>query len=251
MKKTLTALLAALALWLPMHAEGEWVDIVNGTLWQDTDGNTVQAHAPGFLYRDGVWYMCGEDRGRAFRPDVNLYSSRDLVHWTFLGKIIENGVTDPELGRRRMIERAKLLYSEKTGKYVVWCHWESHNYGASEAACFVADSVQGPYRKVWSGRPLGIKSRDCNVFTDDDGTAWFISTTEENQNLGLFRLHGLASQPVQDIPFRQPHLGLDAVGEHRRRRSLQDAGCRRAHDQWHEADHLSLCGRPLDGPRPA
>ena len=188
MKKTLTALLAALTLWLPMHAEGEWVDIVNGTLWQDTDGNTVQAHAPGFLYRDGVWYMCGEDRGRAFRPDVNLYSSRDLVHWTFLGKIIENGVTDPELGHRRMIERAKLLYSEKTGKYVVWCHWESHNYGASEAACFVADSVQGPYRKVWSGRPLGIKSRDCNVFTDDDGTAWFISTTEENQHLGLFRL---------------------------------------------------------------
>ena len=41
MKKTLTALFAALTLWLPMHAEGEWVDIVNGTLWQDTDGNTV------------------------------------------------------------------------------------------------------------------------------------------------------------------------------------------------------------------
>jgi hypothetical protein len=40
----------------------------------------------------------------------------------------------------------------------------------------------------WSGRPLGIKSRDCNIFVDTDGTAYFISTTEENQHLGLFRL---------------------------------------------------------------
>lgn len=35
---------------------------------------------------------------------------------------------------------------------------------------------------------MGIKSRDCNVFVDTDGTAYFISTTEENQHLGLFRL---------------------------------------------------------------
>ena len=35
---------------------------------------------------------------------------------------------------------------------------------------------------------MGIKSRDCNVFQDNDGTAYFISTTEENQHLGLFRL---------------------------------------------------------------
>ena len=167
---------------------GDWVRVTNGNLWRTAEGDTVQAHAPGFLKIKDTWYMVGEDRGREWRPDVNLYSSKDLQNWTFEKKIIENGVTSPDLGTSRMIERAKLLYNKKTKRFVVWCHWESSNYGASEAACFSSDKIDGTYRLEWSGRPLGIKSRDCNVFVDTDGTAYFISTTEENQHLGLFRL---------------------------------------------------------------
>ena len=169
-------------------SEKDWVRVTNGNLWLTAQGDTVQAHAPGFLKIKDTWYMVGEDRGREWRPDVNLYSSKDLQNWTFEKKIIENGITSPELGTRRMIERAKLLYNKKTKRYVVWCHWESSNYGASEAACFSSPNINGPYRMEWSGRPLGIKSRDCNIFVDTDGTAYFISTTEENQHLGLFRL---------------------------------------------------------------
>jgi len=166
----------------------EWITIQNGKLWKTTTGATVQAHAPGFVRVGDIWYMCGENRTSQWNPDVNLYSSTDLKTWKFEKNIIQNGVTTSELGRSRMIERPKLLYNAKTGKYVVWCHYESGNYGASEAACFECDSVNGAYKYVWSGRPLSIKSRDCNVFQDTDGTAYFISTTEENQHLGLFRL---------------------------------------------------------------
>ncbi len=170
------------------ECQSGWVTIQNGRVWTDDQGRTVQAHAPGFVKVRDRWYMCGEDRSNSWNPDVNLYSSADLVHWKFERKIIQNGVTVEELGRTRMIERPKLLYNERTGKYVVWCHYESGNYGASEAACFECDSVNGSYEYVWSGRPLGVKSRDCNVFQDTDGTAYFISTTEENHHLGLFRL---------------------------------------------------------------
>lgn len=166
----------------------EWVTIQNGLLWKTTSGATVQAHAPGFVRVGDIWYMCGEDRANWWNPDVNLYSSTDLVHWKFEKKIIQNKVTTPELGSSRMIERPKLLYNAKTDKYIVWCHYESGNYGASEAACFECDSVNGAYKYVWSGRPLNVKSRDCNVFQDNDGTAYFVSTTEENRHLGLFRL---------------------------------------------------------------
>ena len=166
----------------------EWVTIKNGNLWKTNKGATVQAHAPGFVRVGDVWYMVGEDRSNSWNPDVNLYSSTDLVNWKYEKKIIQNGVTSPELGSSRMIERAKLMYNEKTGKFVVWCHWEASNYGASEAACFTCDRVDGAYQLEWSGRPQGIKSRDCNVFVDHDGTAYFISTTEENQHLGLFQL---------------------------------------------------------------
>ncbi len=182
----------AQALYLA-HRPNEWVTIKNGNAWVATNtGATVQAHGPGFIRVGDIWYMCGEDRAAApsapWTPDVNLYSSVDLVNWKFERKIIQNGVTAAELGHGRFIERPKLLYNPKTSKYLVWCHYEQGNYGASEAACFECDSVNGPYTKVWSGQPLGTKSRDCNVFQDNDGTAYFISTTDENSNLGLFRL---------------------------------------------------------------
>lgn len=185
----LMALISAMASF-SCHAtdDSDWVTIHNGDMWIDSDGNDVQAHGAGFLKVDDTWYMIGEDRTKQWNPDVNMYSSKDLVNWKFERKIIENGVTHPELGKTRMIERPKLMYCAKTKKYVVWCHWESSDYGASEAGVFYCDSVNGAYKFHWGGRPLGVKSRDCNVFVDDDGTAYFISTIEENQHLGLFKL---------------------------------------------------------------
>ncbi len=166
----------------------EWFTIKNGAMWKDNRQKDVQAHGAGFVRVNDTWYMIGEDRSNSWNPDVNMYSSKDLVNWKFERKIIENGVTHTSLGNGRMIERPKLMYCRKTGKFVVWCHWESSNYGASEAGVFYCDSVNGAYKFHWAGRPLGVKSRDCNVFIDDDDTAYFISTIDENRHLGLFRL---------------------------------------------------------------
>ncbi len=166
----------------------DYVTITNGKLWIDTDGNTVQAHGGNILQVGKRWYLIGEDRSGSWNPDVNLYSSTDLQTWRFEAKVLENKVTHPELGRSRMIERPKLMYNKKTKKFVIWCHWESRNYAASEAGVFESDKITGPYKTVWTGRPLGTKSRDCNIFVDNDGTAYFISTTDENTNLGLFQL---------------------------------------------------------------
>ncbi len=163
----------------------EWVTIQNGNMLRERNGD-VQAHAPGFCRIGDIWYMVGEDRTRS--PDVNLYSSIDLVHWNFERKIIENGRTSSVLGNGRMIERPKILYNPDTEQFVVWCHWEQGDYGASEAACFFCDEVKGDYQQAFAGRPLGIKSRDCNVFVDKDGKAYFISTTEDNNHIGLFEL---------------------------------------------------------------
>ena len=171
-----------------LSAKKDWITITNGQLWVDDEGHCVQAHGAGFIRVGDLWYMIGEDRTPNRHPDVNMYSSKDLQHWHFEAKIIENEKTCTELGKSRFIERPKILYNAKTKKYVVWCHWEGKNYASSEAAVFVSDKITGPYTYHWSGRPLGVKSRDCNVFQDDDGTAYFISTIEENQHIGVFRL---------------------------------------------------------------
>lgn len=188
MKRFYLAMMAVLLSSTCMAQKKGWTKIENGELWYDTAGNVVQAHGAGFLKQGKTWYMIGEDRSKSWNPDVNMYSSEDLQHWRFEGKIIQNGVTHPQLGKGRFIERPKLLYNKKTQKYVVWCHWESGNYGASEAGVFYADNITGPYTFHSGERPLGIKSRDCNVFVDDDGTAYFVSTIEENQHLGFFKL---------------------------------------------------------------
>lgn len=168
----------------------EWTTLRNGALWKDTHGNSVQAHGAGFLQVGDTWYMIGENRDRTWNPDVNMYSTKDFVTWKFERRIITNSTHSALADGSRFIERPKLMYCAATGKFVVWCHWEQGDYGASEAAVFYCDSVNGPYKFHWAGRPLGIKSRDCNVFVDHDGTAYFISTTNENRDLGLFKLSG-------------------------------------------------------------
>lgn len=180
-----------------ISAQKGWSLIRNGQPWYDTQGNPVQAHGGNFLIEDGIVYMVGEDRSHSWHPDVNLYHSRDMEIWEYDGKIIENGVTTPELGTTRMIERPKLLHCPNTGRYVIWCHYEASDYSASEVGVFSSEHITGPYRLEWCGRPLGIKSRDCNVFVDDDGTAYFISTIEENQHLGLFRLSDDYIRPLE------------------------------------------------------
>ena len=72
-----------------------WTTIRNGNVWLDNHGDTVQAHAPGFLHYNGRWYMIGEDRLDSWHPDVNMYSSDDLVNWRFETKIILNVLTLP------------------------------------------------------------------------------------------------------------------------------------------------------------
>lgn len=174
-----------------------WITIKNGALWKDDRGKTVQAHGAGFLLIGDTWYMIGEDRETSkWQPDINMYSSKNFIDWKFERKVVANGMhsftyTDGSvgsLGSNRMIERPKLLYCENTGQYIIWCHWESSNYGASEAAVFYSDNIIGPYKMHWAGRPIGVKSRDCNVFQDSNGKAYFVSTTNENQDLGVFEL---------------------------------------------------------------
>ncbi len=176
-----------------------WTRVRNGVLWYTDRGDTVQAHAPGFLRHEGRWWMVGEDRDNGGLPDVNLYSSYDFRTWHYEGKIIT--LPDEEGLPVRMIERAKIMYCKRTGHFVIWCHWEAPNYSASEAASFEAEKITGPYRCTFRGRPLGVKTRDCNVFVDDDGTAYFVATTNENQDIGLFLLSDDYTQPVKHYPL--------------------------------------------------
>ena len=62
--------------------------------------------------------------------------------------------TRSDIERGCIMERPKVIYNKKTGKFVMWFHLElkGQGYGPARAAVAVSDKPEGPYRFVRSGR---------------------------------------------------------------------------------------------------
>ena len=174
--------------------------IISGTVWNDTDGNMINAHGGGILYHDGVYYWYGEYKGdstywnpkvpgwECYRTEaggVSCYSSKDLVNWKFEGVVLpseQNDVTS-ELHYSHVLERPKVIFNDKTGKFVMWLHVDSHDYLKAAAGVAVSGSPTGKFTYLGSVRPHGQMSRDMTIFKDDDGRAWHVFSSEENATL--------------------------------------------------------------------
>ena len=168
--------------------------------WEPAAVNDERVHAHGgqILRENGFWYFIGEDRRG--RSRVSIYRSRDFISWerryTFtLDAVVDNSFpgrdTTLEGGAcgRCNLERPKIIRSRRSGRYVMWMHFEYEtDYREARLASAWADSVEGPYFYTGSFRPLGNMSRDLNVFTDDDGQAYIISTTDDNRTLNIYAL---------------------------------------------------------------
>jgi hypothetical protein len=50
-----------------------------------------------------------------------------------------------DLGPNRVLERPHVMYNQNTGKYVMWMHIDSSNYGDARAGVAVGDSICGNY----------------------------------------------------------------------------------------------------------
>lgn len=167
-----------------------------GDLWPDTNGVPINAHGGGFLYREGVYYWFGEFKtagpgGNAANVGVSVYSSRDLYHWTNRGIALKVS-DDPAsvIVKGCIIERPKVLYNGKTKTYVMWFHLElkGQGYRAARVGVAISRTPTGPYQFQRSFRPDGEMSRDMTLFQDDDGKAYLITTSENNQTQHVSQL---------------------------------------------------------------
>jgi hypothetical protein len=167
-----------------------------GEIWYDTSGVPINAHGGGVLYRKGVYYWFGEfktegPKGNLANVGVSCYSSRDLYQWKNEGIALKVS-QDPasEIVAGSVIERPKVLYNAKTKMYVMWFHLELKGKGYSAARAGVATSREptGPYTFLRSFRPDGEMSRDMTLFADDDGKAYLITTSENNQTQHVSQL---------------------------------------------------------------
>ncbi|MDO4267869.1 MAG: bacterial Ig-like domain-containing protein [Eubacteriales bacterium] len=211
-------------------AESDTVQaVVSGTKWYDTDGERIQAHG-GQMFRadaDGTgekWWWVGEDKSEGRIPirGVHLYSSDDMYSWTDEGTILPafekaedvrsaacyEDYTDEQCEevffyfneRNCIIERPKLLYNEKTDKWVLWYHSDGPDssgngrYSRNLIGVAVSDEITGPYQFIGAAKAYGNGgvagqgdsklsnggSGDMTVFKDDDGTAYLIYVTSKD-----------------------------------------------------------------------
>lgn len=186
-----------------------------GEIWLDTDGKPINAHGGGILYYDNVFYWFGEHKiagpmGNKAMVGVHVYSSKDLYNWVDRGIALHvSDDSSSDIAKGCVLERPKVIYNEKTGKFVMWFHLElkGKGYSSARAGVAVSDNPVGPYTYLYSFRPDagkwplnvteedkivkkgnilardfkdGQMSRDMTLFVDNDSNAYHIYTSEEN-----------------------------------------------------------------------
>ena len=170
----------------------------NGQIWKDIDGNDIQAHGGCIIEHKGIFYWYGENKGAPNCPGKNrvdvigisCYSSSDLKNWKYEGLVIESEKEDEQhpLHYTKVCERPKVIYCEKTGKFVLWMHIDDKSYQMASVGVAVSDSPTGPFVLKTVKRPNGQESRDMTVFKDDDGKAYLIHSKDGNRTLNIARL---------------------------------------------------------------
>ncbi|GGA66461.1 hypothetical protein GCM10008015_03950 [Flavobacterium palustre] len=134
---------------------------IPGKQWKDTDGVHINAHGGGVIYDNGTYYWYGEYKtsgrsGNTSLQGISCYSSKDLYNWENEGIVlkVENDLNS-EITKGCIIERPKVVFNKKTGKYIMWFHLELKNqgYNAARAAVAVSDSPKGPFVYKKSFRP--------------------------------------------------------------------------------------------------
>lgn len=168
-----------------------------GEVWNDTDGNPINAHGGGILYHNDTYYWFGEYRnaaqdGFSTRIGITCYSSKDLNNWQYQSVALPTS-DDPssEIAKHCIMERPKVIYNKQTKQFVMWFHLElkGKGYDAARTAVAVSDKITGPYTYLKSYRPnanthpINEQQWHCDTTKQYE---WWTPQWREQIKLGLF-----------------------------------------------------------------
>lgn len=190
-----------------------------GEIWPDDRGRHIQAHGGGVIKLGNVWYWFGEDRSKDNAPDFRFaacYSSEDLANWKFRRQVLK--LSDPaNLGSKWVLERPKVYYNSKSGKYVMYMHIDGRvpgsdsDYGFASVGVATCDTVDGEYEFIRHFRPLGKESRDIGQFIDDDGTAYLIFESRPSKGFYIAELSKDYLDVEREVAFIKAPLEGGAI----------------------------------------
>ncbi len=206
MKLVLAAVIAGFIMSFPGQAavpEARDKGVIRpGEVWKDIKGDTINAHGGCVIFNDGKYYWYGEHRA-AVRPlpqeGVTVYSSPNLVDWKYEGLALKaSDAEGHDIEKGCIIERPKVIYNEKTGKYVMWFHLElkGQGYGPARCAVAVSDTPVGPFRFVRSGRvnpgkmPMNLAVNEASRRAVED-IEWWTPEWRREVERGMFIMRDL------------------------------------------------------------
>lgn len=181
-----------------LAAEAAGIVLKQGEVWPDSEGNHINVHGGCVLKADSLYYWYGEIRpNRGFTMDrgVGCYVSPDLVNWRSAGSVLTLSDTPgADIEKGCIIERPKVVYNPKTGKYVMWFHLElkRRGYAAARAGVAVSDSPEGPFEFIGSGRvnpgiwPENMPQEDRDATITEEGLEGWTPEWKEAVARGLY-----------------------------------------------------------------
>lgn len=181
------SVLVCLSLITPPGADAAPIAITPAQLWPDDSGEHINAHCGGMIKVGDRYYWFGEFRNGRRVQNISCYVSTDLSTWTRKALVITPATSPGVAGSH--LERPKVIYNQRTKKFVMWMHRENtQNYNEAQCAVAICDTVDGDY--AWQGafNPNGNMSRDCTLFQDDDGSAYFFSSARNNADMIVYKL---------------------------------------------------------------
>lgn len=155
-----TVIASFILLGSSVRGQKKYAEFKPGEVWKDTEGTAINAHGGGMLVFENTYYWFGEhkiagSKGNTSQVGVQVYSSKDLYNWKNEGVALAvKEDTTSMLQKGSVIERPKVIYNDKTEKFVMWFHHElkGQGYDAAMTGVAVANKVTGPYEYLDSFR---------------------------------------------------------------------------------------------------
>lgn len=217
--------------------------IYPGEVWEDTNHTAINAHGGAILFHNDTYYWYGEykndstyhapgvewDCYRTEAGGVACYSSKNLHTWKFEGIVLKPNLTDStsDIHPSMVIERPKVVYNEKTDKFVMWMHIDNYNYSKAATGVAVSDSPTGDFRYLHSVRPHGEESRDMTLYKDEDGKVYHIYSSKGNSTLFIHLLSDdyLKHTDTYTIAFPEKYREAPAIFKRQNKYYMITSGC--------------------------
>ncbi|WP_211253346.1 family 43 glycosylhydrolase, partial [Glycomyces tenuis] len=184
--------------------QSTFATITNDTFWNDTDGNPIYSQGGGVFKFGDTYYWYGvhytgaeyyrDNPTRKYDGDVRfvsipVYSSQDLVNWTFENEVATTstslGSLGGNLGSAGWVGRLGVAYNENTGKYVLpvqmWHPTHDHGVLFLQGDSPTGDFTFGNFQRQVVNSPT-TGTGDQTVFTDEDGQDYLIFSNREGRS---------------------------------------------------------------------